>query len=269
MSLMDLVKQRRSVRTFDGNDLTKEDADKIMEYAGNVSNPYNIPVTFKLVSAKRDHLSTPVIVGTDTFIVGKIQMGEYVAEAFGYSFEKVVLYAQSLNIGTTWIAGTMDRPAFEAAAELAEGEIMPAMSPLGYPSNKMSFREMAMRKGIKADKRLEPEKLFFENDFETPFDRNNKVMAELFELVRWAPSAVNKQPWRIVKCGNDIHFYEKRDKGYIDNTGFDLQKVDVGIAMSHFAMGLEEKGMKSEFVISDPGIITPKDTDYIATYRIQ
>ena len=36
-------------------------------------------------------------------------------EAFGYAFEQIVLYAESLGIGTTWIGGTMDRKAFEKA----------------------------------------------------------------------------------------------------------------------------------------------------------
>ena len=42
-------------------------------------------------------------------------------EAYGYSFEKLVLYAWSLGIGTTWIGGTMKRELFEKAAGLADG----------------------------------------------------------------------------------------------------------------------------------------------------
>ncbi len=38
-------------------------------------------------------------------------------------------------------------------------------------------------------------------------------MAEILEMVRWAPSAVNKQPWRIVYKDGTYHFYEKKDAG--------------------------------------------------------
>ncbi len=269
MNAMETIRHRRSVRTFDGNDLRGEDAKKIIEYANTVTNPYDIPIKWKLLNVKEDGLTTPVIVGADTFIVGKIGAVPYAEEAFGFSFEKVLLYADSLNIGTTWIAGTMDRPAFEAAAGLEEGEIMPAVSPLGYPAKKMSIREVAMRKGIKADNRLKPNRLFFDETFETAFDMNgDPVISDLFEMIRWAPSAVNKQPWRIVKSGNDFHFYEKRDKGYINNKGFDLQKVDIGIAMSHFTLGIEEQGRNAELLLSNPGIQTPQDTFYVATYRL-
>ena len=269
MDAMETIRHRRSVRTFDGSDLRGEDAKKIMEYANTVTNPYNIPVKWKLLNAKEDELTTPVIVGTNTFIAGKIGAVPHAEEAFGYSFERVLLYADSINIGTTWIAGTMNRPAFEAAAGLKEGEIMPAVSPLGYPAKKMSLRESAMRKGIKADSRLKPDRMFFDETFETAFDMNgDSWISDLFEMIRWAPSAVNKQPWRIVKCGKEFHFYEKRDKGYIDNTGFDLQKVDIGIAMSHFTLGLNEQGQSAELLLSDPAICTPQDTFYVATYRL-
>ena len=82
-------------------------------------------------------------------------------EAFGYVFERVVLFTEAKGIGTTWIGGTMDRGAFERAMGLEEGEVMPCVSPLGYPARKMSLRETMMRKGVKADSRLPFEALFF------------------------------------------------------------------------------------------------------------
>ena len=38
--------------------------------------------------------------------------------------------------------------------------------------------------------------------------------ATALEAVRMAPSATNKQPWRIVRDGGDWHFYLQRTKGY-------------------------------------------------------
>ena len=81
-------------------------------------------------------------------------------EAFGYAFEKIVLFVQSLGVGTTWIAGTMDRSGFERAMKLNEDEVMPCVSPLGYEAKKMSLRETMMRKGVKADTRLPFASLF-------------------------------------------------------------------------------------------------------------
>ena len=81
-------------------------------------------------------------------------------------------------------------------------------------------------------------------------------------MVRWAPSAVNRQPWRVVVDGKSACFYEKKSRGYVDADGWDLQKVDMGIALYHFAYALDEKVRLS---IADPGLPVPEGTAYIAT----
>ena len=94
-------------------------------------------------------------------------------------------------------------------------------------------------------------------------------MCEAFEMVRLAPSAVNKQPWRLVKSGNAVHFYEKRSKGFISADGSDMQKIDMGIALCHFKKGLEEKGIEAEFVIKQPKVEGLTDEIYIASYVLK
>ena len=49
-----------------------------------------------------------------------------------------------------------------------------------------------------------------------------------------------------------------------DATG-DLQKIDVGIALSHFLLGLEDQGKAPSVAVEDPGIPAPADTEYIVT----
>ncbi len=266
MSAMELIRQRRSVRTFDGKSLKAEDQEKLLSFAAQVTNPYGLPITWRILSARENGLSSPVISGTDSFIAGKLRRAPHAEEAFGFAFERFVLYAQSLGIGTTWIAGTMNRAAFEAAMGLEEGEVMPCVSPLGYPAAKLSLRESLMRKGIKADSRLDFDALFFDGGFNRPLtpERAGSLALPL-EMVRWGPSAVNKQPWRVVLAGNSAHFYERRSKGYVDRTGWDIQKIDLGIALCHFACGLEAQGTGWRLTVADPGIAVPDATEYIAT----
>ncbi len=261
MNKLELIRRRRSVRTFDGNPLRPEDAEKLLSFSERIETPYGIPITWKLLSAKDDGLSSPVIVGTDTYIAGKMQRRLHAEETFGYAFEKLVLYAESLGIGTTWIAGTMDRAAFEKAMELKADEVMPCISPLGYPAKKMSLRETMMRKGVHADSRREFSELFFDRGFDKPLSENTPYR-EALEMVRWAPSAVNKQPWRVVIDGREAHFYEKKSKGYVDAVGWDLQKVDLGIALYHFAFAFDEK---VQMIINDPGLSVSDEVEYIAT----
>ena len=269
MSILDTIRARRSVRTFSGDALRTEDKQKIMAFAETADNPYRLPITWMLLDTKQTGLSSPVIVGEDTFIAGKMQRVPHAEEAFGYSFERIVLFAESIGIGTTWIAGTMDRAAFERAVALQPGEVMPCISPLGYPAQKMSVRESLMRKGVKANSRLDFSDLFFDGTFDTPLSagKAGKWQTPL-EAVRLAPSAVNKQPWRAVVCGGKVHFYEKRSKAYA-SAEWDIQRIDMGIALCHFALACEECGIAVSFLQEDPGLAAPENTVYIATYAAQ
>ena len=262
-----LVRGRKSVRTFDGREVGAEDMEKLSAFMSKADNPYGIPVEFRLLSAKEQKLPCPVVSGTNLYVGAKAKRVPHIEEAVGYSMEKLVLYAQSLGIGTVWIGGTMDRAAFERAIGLLEDEMMPCISPLGYPSKKLSVKENVMRKAIKADSRLPIEELFFDGTFDVPLtEAKAGRLAGALEMVRWAPSAVNKQPWRVVADQNAAHFYLKRNKGFISDGAGDMQKIDLGIALCHFALAAEEHGIKLNFQINNPGIAAEGDMEYVASY---
>ena len=262
MDMMELIRTRKSVRTFDGRAISDADREKLTEYIRTITNPYGIPIEFVLMDAKEHGLSSPVIQGAQLFIAGKVPKANHCEEAFGYAFEKMILYAWSLGIGTTWIGGTMDRRLFEREAGVQNGEIMPCVSPLGYPAKKRSLKETAMRAGIQADKRKSFGELFFENDLISPLNKKDNTILKALEAVRLSPSAVNKQPWRIVKCEDKYHFYEKHTLNRA-NDPWDIQKVDMGIAICHFMTIADGK-----LSIEHPSVDFPRDTEYIATIKV-
>lgn len=260
MNTMELIKARRSVRTFDGRQVATEDKEKLCAYIETIKNPQGIPVEFVLLDAKEHGLFSSVIAGETLYIAGKAPEGTHSEEAFGYSFEKMVLCAQSLGLGTTWIAGTLDRDLFNKAAGTKPGEIMYCVSPLGYPAKEMSAMETKFRKVLHADTRKPESELFFEGDFSTPLGEIKGELGEALEAVRLAPSATNTQPWRVVKTGDAFHFYEMHAKALAGHAAWDVQKIDMGIALCHF-MSLAGGTLKEE----NPGLALPEDTEYIAT----
>ncbi|WP_407399040.1 nitroreductase family protein [Anaerovibrio sp.] len=263
MNIMEFVKKRRSVRTFDGKGISASDYQKLCDYVKNIENPYGIPVEFLLVDAKEQGLFSPVIDGEQYYIIGKVPMVLHSEEAFGYSFEKMVLYAQSLGLGTTWMAGTLDRQIFEKAAALHDDEIMYCVSPVGYAATDMSAKEQKMRTAIHADERKAEAELFFANSFETPLVETDEKIKEALEAVRLGPSAVNYQPWRIVKVDNAFHFYEAHTKSLQERASWDVQKIDMGIALCHF---MSVAGGNCS--LAEPDIVCPEGTEYIATVTV-
>jgi hypothetical protein len=151
--------------------------------------------------------------------------------------------------------------------DLAEDEMMPCATPLGYTAQKMSVRETVMRKAIHADERLPFEELFFDGNTVTSLSREKAgTLATPLEMVRLAPSAVNKQPWRVIVKGGAAHFYCKRSKGF-GGGELDMQMIDMGIALCHFALAAQECGLDTEFLQADPHLA--ENMEYVASYRVK
>lgn len=94
-------------------------------------------------------------------------------------------------------------------------------------------------------------------------------------MARLAPSASNKQPWRVVRDGAGWHFYCQRTPGYGKGSFIftvlriaDLQRLDVGIAMCHFELTARQLGLPGRWVSADPGLEpVDKHTLYISSWH--
>ena len=73
--LTDMIKSRKSVRTFDGRLLSEEHSRAIAEYIKEIKNPFNIPVEFVLLNAEEHGLSSPVLSGEQMYVAGKVEKG--------------------------------------------------------------------------------------------------------------------------------------------------------------------------------------------------
>lgn len=257
----DAVNKRSSIRNYSEQSIEPEKRQAIEAFVMSLDNPFGRQIRFHYLdiseSDKPQRLGTyGVIQGARRYIGTTMKMEPLALEALGYEFEVLMLYLTHLGLGTCWLGGTFDRKGFADAMHVAKDEIFPIISPYGYPADKRHFKEMAMRKVIRADQRLNWDHLFFEQTFKTPLSKEQAGdFAPVLEMVRRAPSASNKQPWRIVHKDGAWHFYEHQTPGYSDAFAYDIQKVDLGIAAAHFDLGVQELGLRGRFDASaDPGI---------------
>ena len=70
-NITELVRRRRSVRTFDGKEITENDKEKLTLFMEKIENPYGIPVSFKFPDGKSQSFPCPVVVGTDLYVGAK------------------------------------------------------------------------------------------------------------------------------------------------------------------------------------------------------
>ncbi|WP_348982300.1 nitroreductase family protein [Desulfosporosinus sp. FKB] len=212
-----------------------------------------------------------VIKGAKLYGVAVGKKGNMDLEDFGYIFESLILYATFLGLGTCWLGGTFKKGEFSKVIGQNNDEILPCITPLGFPARRKSILESAMRFSAGSSKRKDWGELFFQNDFQQdlPCAAAEKYRIPL-EMVRLAPSASNKQPWRIVKDQTRYHFYLKHTVGYAKYLAFDLQRVDLGIAMAHFEYSAKELGYVGKWAIRPPEEIDiPPHAEYIVSWDEQ
>lgn len=273
--ITEVIKSRVSVRGYKKQEISEDIINKINNYISEAAGPFNAKVRLKLINSMEISKDSDVklgtygvIRGTSTFIIAATQKGEMCLEQLGYILESVILYVTSLGLGTCWLGGTFKRGEFAKAIGLKKIEILPVVTPVGYPKQGTDVINSLFRKVAGSNKRKEWNELFFSGSFSSPI-KNEEAgnFIEVLEMVRRAPSASNKQPWRIVKEGDNYHFYMWRTKGYGEGIGFDVQKIDMGIAMCHFEFTARDLGIKGEWVIKEPSIgSVPENTEYIVSW---
>lgn len=230
---IDIIRKRRSVRTFDDKGLSENELNQINQIIENLENPFNLEISFVLLEKDKYNLDCPVLVGEKYYICALTNKKEEFRLALGYVFEDLVLKLEEIDLCTTIIAGTYKKDSFIEALKLNDNQELALITPVGHKADKMSIRETLMRKGIKADERENINELFFKDDFDNPLDE----IDESLQAIRLAPSAVNKQPWRILENDEGIHFYVHFSQGYEK-----VQMIDMGIALRNFMYVNTRKG---------------------------
>ena len=269
---------RTSSRSYDKKPLEPEKRKQIEEQlSSNKEGPFGSAVRFQLFGfaegerGQTENLGTyGVIKGKPLFIVGAVVNTNKAIEDYGYCMEKNILLATSLGLGTCWLGGIFRRSAFAKRIGLSANEIMPAVSPLGYAAKKKTLTDSLFKFLARSKTRKPWQELFFSNDFNTPLMKSDvERYATCLEAVRLAPSASNRQPWRILKEERNsiFHFYLERARMYAESARrIDLQKVDMGIAMCHFELTARELGLKGKW--QDQGArVSSEDKEYIMSWK--
>ena len=243
--------------------------------AHHTTGPMMNRVTFHLVNRKlaKDQQGVKLgtygfIKGAQHFIAGEVGKGPYAEEDYGYLLEKIILRFVELELGTCWLGGTFKRSDFANIIMTSRGAVIPAITPVGHAAPSMSNREQMIRKGAKSDQRKPWKELFFDGDFSKPLTSEAaEESSRPLEMIRLAPSASNKQPWRVVRKENVFHFLMSKTLGYGSVfKGIDLQRIDMGIAMAHFDLSCREIGLDGGWNVADHGIRLPHGLHYIISW---
>ena len=277
MNIVESIHKRYSVRTYSDQRIEEHKLKHLKQFMEeNMKGPFGNMVRLQIVDASevsKDELKQlgtyGFIKGGKVFIAGAVRTGAYAMEDFGYCMEKAILEATKLGLGTVWLGGFLSRSAFGQKLNLLEDEVIPGVTPIGYAAENRTMVDKLVRTMSRGSKRKSFEELFFEGSISTPLQSQScGEYLDVLEAVRWAPSASNKQPWRIIKeeGGNTFHLFLKEDKVYNNSIkGVRMQNVDMGIAMCHFEMAALELGLAGVWKVVNQELSADNRT-YIASW---
>lgn len=153
-------------------------------------------------------------------------------EKLGYYGEQLVLLAETMGLSTCWVASTYDKET--TRVELADGEVLHDVVPIGYAPKKMPFKQRTIRAGIR--RRSKAQEDLYRGP--VPLDQAPDWIRACVDAVWKGPSAINEQPVVFAQDAPDAPVSAELSRV---KTG--LEYTDLGIAKYHFEVVAEACGV--------------------------
>lgn len=266
--LYDYIFARRSIRTFKKSEILDADLSTLNTFLielSNLATPFGnriSPMLINQMSSDSEKIGTYGFVkNASAFIAASIDNELSQIIDYGYIFELIVLHLVSMDLGSVWLGGTFDRSSVKRF--LTTQKLVPAVLAIGYPSDQ-SLTEKTIRFVVKASNRKPLEELVTNHERLT----HDEALTKVFEALRIAPSGSNQQPWRINLFENHFELVLKRTPGYAKELNYEMQGLDMGIAMAHLELALSHFKIDYEVAVNKNLEIDTKET-LVATYKIK
>lgn len=280
-ALLESVRMRRSVRTFDGSPLRAEHMAFIREY---LASPPRLTGPF--ARRFRIELLTGLPADREIGTYGYVKDFKAVLVAIGpreplalfelaYVLHGLVLQLTHLGVGTVWMGAAFNPADVRKTLELDADELIAAIVPLGYAGDHKRLIDYAAPVFLKAGKRKPMDTRYFYGDFGTPLGDHGGSLHAALDVARRAPSAKNRQSWCAVVSSDEqrIHVYASFSLRKQVGTGRKQYAVppeylDLGTWYRSLEIALAAEGIGGSLVVEDPGLALPQgaDIEYLTTW---
>ena len=276
-SALNLIKIRKSVRTYEG--FMKIELDKQGQLIDYMSVFNTDAFRFRMIQNNENHkdgnCEYGFIKGVRYLIIGiinnNLDKDQNTLVEFGLSMEKIVLKATDLGLGTCWVTNITKGPYIRKEASLKMAERIATVIAVGYPSEKIRKIEKIIEEETRGKNRKEWKELFFNENFKTELTMEDAgKYKEALESVRLAPSAVNYQPWRVMRVGDRFDFYALRSSYRLASKTISYRYSDMGIAFAHFELACEVLDLNGSWIVDEELAKEKyKNVEYIRSWKIR
>ena len=222
MNKKEMIVKRNSIRKYDMSPLDSTTLNSIDELVSQTKPLFNDSGSFgfRIVSHDEFYANTEGMfrIKAPHYLLLFGDGSDDAYKNIGYVGELVALELADMGIGTCWLGGAksaMVKDLNEYTISIAFGK------PL---ENFRKSADEAKRKPLE--------------DIADGYDEKQK---EVLEYVRLAPSAINLQPWYFNCVPGQIHILRTKPRHLLNIVMRKhlemMQKIDIGIAISHFKVG--------------------------------
>jgi nitroreductase len=243
---------RRSVRTFSKVPFNHVDIKLIEDRLENLHKqeaPFGSNVFLELLnqaSGENEKIGTYGFVqNAAAFLAGTTPNNLESIIDYGFIGQLAVLQLLELGIGSVWLGGTFNRNTVKRS--LKTDDLIPALIAIGHPKDK-SLTEQTIRLLVRASSRKDFGELFSDAQGR-PLDNSHKY-AQVLEALRLAPSGTNRQPWRVVVDDKKMSLFIQRTPNYAKELNYDVQGLDMGIALAHLKIALDHFSIKFKIEVN-------------------
>jgi len=239
------IEKRRSRRHFNASRPIEADKLSALDAVCKGFMPFPNARSFLVAESVKDVFKGVVgsygkVKGAPAFIafIGNMN-GASVQEEVGYTGEGVILEATALGLNTCWVAGFFRPESVASLVEIKSNERVLAVTPVGYAKRFESLEEKLMTGFGHTHRRLAVSKLISR----LGHDELPEWISLSIQAARYAPSAVNRQPWGFHVEDGSITVYV-RTGGLEYNVS---KRLDCGIAMLHIEVAAMNCGVRGEW----------------------
>jgi hypothetical protein len=268
-NIFELICKRKSCRSFMRRPIESPKCEQLSRFLKEASNTeFRFTLATRPEGPESDKIGAyGMVKNPELFIAGIVRKGADLVE-FGAVFETIVLYAADMGLASCWLGASFDRKGFCRTLSIEQGETIPIVIAVGYELPRR-ITERFVRAIVRADSRKDWREIFFDNDFYTPLlpEKSGDFRVPL-DMARIAPSAMNRQPWRIIRDREGFHFFISRTKGYAEKMGYDIQMIDMGIAISHFIIACRNQAIHGTLAVKDPEYLS-EPLEYVRSFLVR
>lgn len=243
MDTYEAIFRRRSVRKYSDKNLSSSFLGKLDDNTDDLDKLYeDIDIEVNII---KDGTKIQKIMSGIIGSYGKIKAPHYMIitsekkkgylENVGFALEPIVLKLTKAKVGTCWIGGHVPKEELKNIAKIKDDHEAVILISFGNAEDELlRDKKDAKRKDISK---------LINGDIDDGWK-------PYIECARFAPSAVNSQPWRFKEEGNKLHAYSVKRNRFTKLVAGNLHllnKIDVGIALSHMDIASRKFGDDLEF----------------------